>query len=227
MAKVGFQKAGVREWLGAIPGISKFTQNRVLRDNERMVRNLRSLGLPMDRDFGSFDTMEEASRAVPAKFKKDCLFIIRCPHRTNKELIERKLFVPWSEVEQFVRDLPGGYEHYELGVREVSKPLWSGNIRCSRTGRIEIELWKGKHLDRDVGGTEVVSYYGTHVPPQISFRWSDNCSVEVKDLMIGAFRFISPDLRFREAIFAEFNFTENGLRFIGASRDPFWTDSSM
>ncbi len=217
------KKAGILEWLVVIPGLSSHEQQRVAHENERMVKNVKDLGLPMDRDFGSFKDLDAARLAIPAQFRDSSLFIIRCLHRTRQDVVHRKLFVKWVDVENFVAELPGGYQDYWLGLREVSEPDWSGTIVCSRDGAILIELWEGKHLQIDLTGSVNTSFRGMYGPMQTSFRWTENCTVRMKEVMIGALRYVLSDFRRAEPIFVEFSLTDKGYRFIGASRDPFWT----
>lgn len=227
MKNVGFKKPGIRQWVSAHPGLTPSEQQRIIEDNEHAVENTKILGLPMDKDFGSFDDMAAMSVAVPDEYKQECLFIIRCPHRT-KQVIERKLFVPWSEVVRFVEnDLPDGYKNYKLGLREVSRPIWSGTIVSSKGGdSVLIELWKGKHLEMDDGDVST-SFRGifTDDPNHPRrFIWSDNCTDEIKMMALGALRYFAPNLRPDKSFFAEFSITDKGYRFHGVSFDPFWTE---
>ena len=225
MAK-GFEKPGIVEWLVVMSTITNADRQRVAAENNLMVRNVEAERLPMDKDFGSFNTLVQAENAIPLEVRKTSLFIIRCPHRTNHD-VQRKLFVSWQELVDFVQNLPGGFQQYRLGIREVSLPIWSGTIVCSKDGRILIEIWEGKHLEMDSGNAET-SFRGLYDPLGIHFQWSDNCADEVKSVALGALRFLDRNLRPAEPIFAEFNLTMDGeYRFIGVSRDPFWTEQGF
>jgi hypothetical protein len=228
MKNVGFKKPGIRQWVSGHPGLNQFERERVIEDNEHAVENTKRLNLPIDRDFGSFDGLESMAAAVPEEYKRDCLFIIRCPHRT-KQTIERKLFVPWSEVVRFVeQDLPGGYKQYKLGLREVSQPVWSGTVVSSKGGdSILLELWKGKHLEMDDGdaSTSFRGIFNDDPNWPRRFVWSDGCTDEMKDMMLTALRYLAPNLRPDKSLFAEFSIAAEGkYLFHGVSFDPYWTE---
>jgi hypothetical protein len=227
MSTKAMKKAGIRQWVGSHPGLSAWERERIFRDNEQAVRNLKHFGLPMDRDFGSFDTIAEASKTIPDEHKRNSLFIIRCPLRSGDD-IKRALFVPWNEVVRFVEELPGGYEKYTLGIREVTIASWSGTIICSQNGEhVLIELWKGKHLEMDEGGwqSSFRGVYDENPPAPRRFVWSDGCTEEMKRMMLGALSFLSPTCRLNRSMHVEFSVTPKGYRFHGLSFLPFWTEA--
>lgn len=227
MKNVGLAKPGIRQWVSVHPGLTPAERQRIIEDNEHAVDNVRRLGLPMDKDFGSFDDLIAMSAAVPEEYKRDCLFIIRCPHRV-KDVIERKLFVPWTEVVEFVEHaLPDGYGRYKLGLREVSRPIWSGTVISSNNGgSVVIESWRGKHLEMDGGdiSTSFRGIFGDDPGSPRRFVWSDECTGEIRELMLGALRYLAPDLRPCKSFFAEFSLTDKGYRFHGITFDSFWTE---
>ena len=229
MENKGFKKAGIRQWVSEHPGLNSQEKQRIIDDNEKAVENTKRLKLPMDIAFGSFDSIEQMTTGVPEEFRNNCLFIIRCPHR-SKQIIQRKLFVPWVDVVQFVKDLPEGYEQYRLGLREVSQPVWSGTIVSSKGGdSVLVELWKGKHLEMDDGNKDT-SYRGVFNDDPTCHRrfiWSENCTDELKEMMLNALRYFARDLRPKESFSAEFSITTKGYRFHGVSFDPYWNSDSM
>ena len=225
--KTGFKKAGIVQWVNGHQGLDPWDQRRIIEDNERSVKNARDLGLPMDRNFGSFDDLAAMAAAVPEEYKSGGgLFIIRCPPRTMGD-VKRKLFATWDQVVTFVNNLPGGYKQYRLGLREVTNPDWSGTIISSKGGdSVTIELWKGKHLEMD-SGSDKTSFQGFYNDSPIHprhFVWSANCTNEVKGMMLNALRYFAPNLRPTRSLFAEFSLVNNGYRFHGVSFDSYWTE---
>jgi len=229
MKNQGLAKPGIVQWVSNHSGLSTLARQRIIEDNEQAVANVRWLNLPMDRDFGSFNDLESMSRAIPEECKQNSLFIIRCPLRTGKA-VERDLFVTWDGVIQFVDNLPGGYEQYRLGLREVSVPLWSGTIISSMGGEsVKIELWQGKHLAMDEGGA-ATSFRGTYdrAPGNpLVFVWSEGCTNAMKDMMLRALKYFALHLNPRESFIAEFSVTARGHRFNSVSFDPYWTERSV
>jgi len=226
MENKGLRKPGILQWVSAHPGMSPWERERVIDDNELAVGNARGMDLPMDKNFGSFDDLFAMSAAIPEEYKNGSLFIIRCPHRAEK-IIQRKLFVPWDEVVKFIGDLPGGYERYKLGIREVSVPVWSGTIISSKSGdSVLIELWKGKHLEMDDGNasTSFRGIFNDEPSWPRRFVWSDGCTDDMKQMMLGALRYFAPSLRPDKSFYSDFSITENGYRFHGVSFDPYWTE---
>ncbi|MBP6858203.1 MAG: hypothetical protein KBC33_00005 [Candidatus Pacebacteria bacterium] len=220
------KKPGIREWVSGNNLLSEQEKLRIIEDNEHAVATVRKLKLPMDTDFGSFDDLASMEQAVPQAFKQSGLFIIRCPHRTE-QIIHRKLFVPWADVVKFVNELPGGYKLYQLGLREVTLPTWSGTIISSSDGAsVIIELWEGKHLLMD-DGDERTSYRGVYRADPGSPRhyvWSENCTSTIKETALNALRYFAPNLRPNKSFFAEFSVSEQGYRFHGVSFDPYWSE---
>ncbi|MCC2631028.1 MAG: hypothetical protein K0S38_837 [Candidatus Paceibacter sp.] len=219
------KKPGVRDWMRVASWLTLDERERVIKDNEQMVANVKARGLPGEKDFGEFDNLELACKVIPEHVRNVGKFIIRCPHRTDST-IQRKLFVPWSEVEQFVQILPGGYQQYRLGIRQVVEPIWSGTIISSiDSQRIVMELWRGKHLALDDGGNAETSWRGiidcSLGRPNIT--WSNGCTDEMKQAMLCALQYLFPRRYPTESLYVEFVLTKEGYQFLGLSTDPFWT----
>jgi hypothetical protein len=84
MQNKGFKKAGIRQWVSEHPGLSPQERQRIIDDNEFAVENTKRLGLPMDTDFGSFDSVEQMTAAVPEEFRRrfpKTLYLVRKLHR--------------------------------------------------------------------------------------------------------------------------------------------------
>ena len=233
-------KAPIGRWLeGTAPdfgldrmrvqiGLGPLERERILKDNEKMPnKNLSGLRVSRDKDYGQFSSIAEAIKAIPRERRRTRKFIARCIQRRTWQ-ISRRLFITWEEVVHFVQHLPGGEEEYIIGIREVSTPTYSGTIISSNGGKdVVIEIWGGKHLDMDSNSLFGVMSATFHDDPRFPrrFVYSENCWLpEDRRMMMQVVSRLGYHGRIKRSLFAEFNFTEeNGLIFIGASFDPFWT----
>jgi len=227
MGNGGLKKAGIVAWISRHPALGDYERRRIIDGNEQAVAEAKKLRLPMDRDFGSFNSPAEMAAAVPETLRTG-LFIIRCPHRTEGT-IQRKLFATWNQVQEFIENLSGGYEQYRLGLREVTEPIWSGTTVSSSGGQIvRLALWPGRHLamDAEIVPTSYWGVYSTEAGAPLHFIWSENCSEELKTLMLDSLRYFGPDFIPTRNLFAEFSVMQgNFYRFHGVSFDPYWTET--
>ncbi len=226
-AHLRMKKPPIGHWLEGNPCLDRLEKERIMEDNERMSReNLARLRVSTDRNYGQFSSIAEATATIPRKRQRTQKFIVRCVHRTTRKIL-RQLFVPWDAVARFVQDLPGGQRNYLIGIREVSTPTYSGTIISSNGGKdVVVEMWSGKHLDMDSGTLFGIMSATFHDDPRFPrrFVYSDNCWLDDRKMMMRVVSQLGYHGRIKRSLFAEFNFTEeNGLIFIGASFDPFWT----
>ncbi len=190
-----------------------------VKKNNSKEEQMAQKGLPQVRHYGLFHSISEITEKLSSL--TDGRFIIRC---TSKETgdIKRLIDTDLLGAIEFAKELPGGFEKWEVEMKEFAETKAAGTIIVQPSGETTIEMWKGPHY---LNTTNVTKYHGDFNPDQFHqvFHWEDKEGdkdlPEFKSYAMEALRYFFPHLKPRpgEPVYIEYGVKSDGkLYFIEA-----------
>jgi hypothetical protein len=197
-----------------------------LRENSSKEEAMLKRNLPQLRHYGIFNSTNEIKEKI--KTESGDKFIIRCTSKENGD-IKRLVDANLVEVCDFADNLPGGFENWNVEVKEFTETQAAGTIIVSPSGRTSIETWHGPHY---LNTTNIPKYHADFDPEQFHMHYQWRAPEGVDDLeeiqryAIKALRYIFRNLKPKEnePIYVEYGVKTNGeVYFIEANSSPLLT----
>lgn len=183
-------------------------------------------GVPQLRHYGLFNSVDDIREKLAPHEKER--FIIRCTSRENRS-IKRLIDASLDEACDFAENLPGGFEKWDVEMKEFVNTKASGTIIVEPSGKTTIETWEGPHYLN----TENIPKYHAQLDPDqfhLSFQWSStegaNNLPEHQEYAMKALRYIFPHLRPKpnDPIYIEYAVKPDGeVYFIETNDSPLVT----
>jgi hypothetical protein len=181
---------------------------------------MEQIKLPQLKHYGYFSSVEEIrEKIIPREGDK---FIIRCKSKKTGD-IKRLIDADLDEVCIFGKELPGGFDEWDVEVKEFTETIAAGTIVVSPDSKTLVEMWKGPHY---LVTTNCPKYHATFDPSRFDMRYHWDAPEGEKDLpemqnyAIKALRYIFKNLKPREnePIYIEYGVKSSGeVYFIEAN----------
>ncbi len=184
-------------------------------------------GLPQLNHYGFFESVNQIKDTF-SKSTNTERFIIRCSSKETGD-IKRLIDADVAEICSFAETLPGGFEKWNVEVKEFVNTIASGTIIVEPSGRTMIETWEGPHY---LNTTNVEKYHAEFDPDKYHtyFKWGQKEQPtnvpEIKEYALKALRYFFPHLkpRINEPVYVEYGVRPNGqVYFIEANDSPLLT----
>ena len=193
--------------------------------NSLKEQRMTELKLPQLQHFGFFESVEAIKERV--KPQEGQRFIIRCGSKKDGG-IQRLLNATFDEVCAFAEKLPGGFDAWNVEVKEFAATKAAGTIIIAPSGRTIIETWQGEHY---LNTTDCPKWAAEYDPERfdLSFKWTmpkevregtQQDDTEIKHYAIEALKFFFPHVKPKphEPMYVEYGVKENGeIYFIEAN----------
>jgi len=122
--------------------ISQKDYNEFIMSNNAKEEQMKKRGLPQLMHYGLFSSVEDIQDKI--KPKKDERFIIRCSDKATGG-IKRLIDGSFDEIIHFAQELPGGFDNWNVEVKEFADTKVAGTIIITPSGKATIESWHGPH----------------------------------------------------------------------------------
>lgn len=200
-----------------------------IRKNNSKEEVMEEMQLPQLRHYGLFSSVEDIRERI--RPKEDAKFIIRCTSKENGD-IKRLVDATLDEACAFADKLPGGFEQWEVEMKEFVITKAAGTIIISPNGKTLIESWKGPHY---LNTTNAPKYIAEFDPAQFHQRYhwqvpNDAANPEeieeMKGYALRALKHFFPHLKPKpnEPVYAEYGIRDSGeVYFLDANDSPLLT----
>ncbi|MFZ1075624.1 MAG: hypothetical protein WAN50_04600 [Minisyncoccia bacterium] len=225
-------KSGLDDWARSLLKRGVINQDvfdAFIVQNNSKEQNMQAWRVPQLKHYGFF-TSEDEIREKLSSLKGE-KFIIRCVSKKDGK-VTRLLDVTLEEACEFAEKLEGGFDAWNVEMKEFAKTKAAGTIIVNASGRAMIEMWHGPHYMNVKGATEVPKYSAILDPDQFhhGFHWSgpqDSTDLsEMQRYAIDALRYLFPHLKPREndPVYAEYGVRpDDSIYFIEVSNSPLLT----
>ena len=202
--------------------------------NSHKEEEIRKRGLPQLEHYGFFDNLETLSAAVDSKgegFK----FIIRCSNQSGE--VKRLIDATSSEVVEFAKSLPGGFDEWKVELKEFTETKQSGTLIVSSNGNVSMEAWFGPHY---LNNTDCPKFHASFINKpasestdlDLSYKWSApederEKLPEIQDSMLRVIKTFFPNVKPEEGrqIYVEYGVRpDNTIYFIEVNDSKILTD---
>lgn len=197
-----------------------------IKSNNSKEAEMKKRGLPQLEHYGKYNSIDEIKERIHPK--KDDLFIIRCLLKGTSQ-VKRLVNASLDQAIEFAKNLPGGFDKYEVEMKEFVKTIIAGTIIVSPAGKATIETWHGPHY---LNTTNEPKYFAHFDPEQFdrTYKWtapegSEDLD-EMKKYAMKVISYIFPHLKPKpnEPIYLEYGVKPGGeIYFIEASDSPLLT----
>ena len=199
----------LEKWL-----ITKEQYDDFIAKNNSKEKMMEERGLPQLEHYGFFHSVSEIKEKLLSL--KDQRFIIRCTSKENGD-IKRLIDTGLDEACEFAEKLPGGFENWQVEMKEFVVTKVSGTIIVEPSGKAHIETWKGAHY---LNTENVPRYYAEFDPDPAhfdhSYQWQASKEAtdlpEIKEYAMKAISYMFPYLKPKpnEPIYIEYGVKPNG-----------------
>ena len=211
--------------------ISPEVYDDFIRQNNSKQEQMEKRGLPHLAHYGFFNSVDEMKERFSG-MERDRL-IIRCSPKEGTEKdtgIVRLVDTDIDGACQVAEGLPGGFEKWDVELKEFAPTIRAGTIIVESSGRTTIETWHGPHyLNTDEGTPK---YHALFDPEHLieRFEWtSPEGTEDLSDMQasaIGALKYVFPNVKPRpnEPIYLEYGIKPGGdVYFLDVNDSPVLT----
>jgi hypothetical protein len=201
------------EEMRKIGAISQKEFDDFVEQNNSKEEVMERRGVPQLGHYGFFSSVKEIKDKLESR--ENQRFIIRCKSKSDLS-IKRLLDASLDDICKFAEDLPGGFESWDVEVKEFAPTIVSGTIIISPSGKTLIESWLGAHYLNVTNSPKCYANYDPTVPNARGFTWGS--TPDAKDVPVmqqyamKALRYLLPNLKPHEndQVYAEYAVKENG-----------------
>lgn len=206
---------GLEFWARSLREQGALTQEAYddfIAQNNSKEESMAKRGLPQLKHYGLFNSADEIREKLSPH--KDERFIIRCSSKETGD-IKRLIDTGLEEACAFADILPGGFEKWDVEMKEFVHTKASGTIIVEPSGRTVIETWEGSHYLNTTNVPKYSAEFDPEVPHQ-RFHWEapDGAVLlpELQEYAIHALRYIFPYLKphTNEQVYVEYGVKPGG-----------------
>ncbi len=196
-----------------------------IKKNNSKEAEMEKRKLPQLKHYGFFGSVDEIRKKIQPKEGEK--FVIRCTPKDTKGERKHLLDATLTEVCAFAEnteELPGGFEKWNVEVKEFVPTISAGTIIVSPSGKTTIETWHGPHY---MGAKNTPVYRADFDPDQFHMHYEWKAPEGAQDLpkmqnyAMKAMGYVFPHLRPRanEQIYIEYGVREDGQIFFIEAND--------
>lgn len=205
-------------------------RDEFIRKNNSKELEMDRLGFPQLKHYGLFNSIEEIKEKIMPKEGER--FIIRCSSKENGN-IKRLVDTDLDGVCDFAEKLDGGFEKWNVEVKEFVQTKIAGTLIIRPDGGLTIETWYGPHYLNTTNCPKYRADFNPDPPffdkhinwhnPRAEYATPDIS--EVQRYALDVLRYVFPHIRPRtnEAIYIEYGIRPDGqIYFIEANDSEFY-----